>query len=540
MMEDTAKKLCKLFEDAKGLRQLKDTQLKFVSKYVMPNRGDFGTSSSLASGGVFDTTAVEALKNLAAVLTAGLTPPMLKWLNGRIENKYIASQPEVKAWVNSVELHLLDRVFNNPHSGFAQQNHQFLKDLAGYGTSCMFAERVNDIIIFNAIHLQQVYFLEDHAGRPDTVFRRYDMTARQLEAKFGEENLPSRVQTQLKSRPNEKVECVHIVMPKKDYVRMGGDNTREMSVHDFVSTHLCLNEKHVMDVKGFYEMPYIIARWDKRTDEIYGIGPGIDALPNIFASNKLAKTLIEVAEKMGNPPIFMNDDSVARPLNLNAGGVNFVEFDQNGRPMVQPFDLRARPGDLDALLKGFQTAIRAAFFTDRMEQKEGTPVSATEILDNQQIRLSLTGPHINRIETEYLAPMVERAFYLEMRAGNLPPIPEILNGHTIRFEFASPLSKLQRSQELMAANKFLGATQVIWQSHPDALDVIKSDESLTYFADLAGYPQQLIRSDQEIAAVRQARAEQQQMQQVLSAGTDASGIIKNLSQADALSRQASE
>lgn len=535
-MDDLANKLCKLYEEAKGLRQLKENQLKYVSKYVTPNRGDFGTSTNLASGGVFDTTAVEASKNLAAILVNGLTPPSLKWLSGRVKDDKLMAVKEVREWLNAVDHHLLDKVFNNPESKFSQQNHQFLRDLPTYGTSCMLVERVDDETIFNSIHLQQVYFLEDHRGMPDTVFRKYEMTARQLAAKFGEENLPSKVKSDLMNRPNEKVECVHIVLPKADFKRLGGESSRDIAVHDFVSVNIATTERAILDIKGYYELPYTIARWDRRTDELYGTGPGLDALPNIFACNKVAKTLIEVTEKLGNPPIFMNDDSAARPLNLNAGGINYIEFDQNGRPLVQPFNTAARPQDLEALLIGFRMAIKTAFFVDKIEQREGTPASATEILDNQQIRLSLTGPHINRIETEYLSQVVERVFSLEMRAGTLPPIPEVLNGVEVHFEFVSPLSKLQRGQELLSANKFLGATQVLWQSHPDSLDVIKVDESIAYFAELAGYPLKLMRSKSEVEGIRQERQQNQMTQQAMSAATDASGIIKNLSQADALNR----
>lgn len=538
-MEELSGKLVRLFDQAKKMRTLRESDLRDVSKYLMPNRGDFGSSTSLTSRGVFDTTGIEALKSLSSVIINGLTPPSMKWLTGSVDKGQFKGVKAVKDWLSAVEHYLLDNVFNEVDSGFAQQNAQFIKDTLAYGTGCMFIERLEKQIIFTAIHLEQVYFFEDYTGKPDTVFRSYQMTPRQIEAKFGAENMSQGLIDRLETCPNDMEDCLHIVMPKKDYERAGGVITRENVVHDFVSIHMCQCDKHIMSIKGYYELPYIIARWDKRTNEIYGVGPGIDSLPNVLTANKIRRLLIAGVEFSIMPTTLVSDDSVIKPESIRPGAIIPVEFDQNGRPMMQTLNQQANLRDGEAILQSVRLEIKSAFFVDKLDQREGTPATATEILDNQQIRISLTGPHINRFESEYLSQIVERAFSLEQRAGTLPPPPPELDGMTVKFKFQSPLSKAQRQQELLSLNKVFGATQIILQSHPEVLDVYDPDKLQIYYSDLGGIPPEVMRSEAAFASVRNQRKEQQAQQQQQSSVSDASGVIKNLSQADALSRQTS-
>lgn len=533
-MTEFSGRLHKFFEDAKVLRNLKEQQLKQVSRYVMPHRGDFNSTTALQSQGVFDTTAVEALKSIAAILTNGLTPPSLVWINGEIEGSETDQSAGLKLGISIIQKHLLNRVFNLPETGFHQQNHQFLKDLVAYGTACMFMERLENNTVFSAIHLEQIYFLENYAGAPDTVFRCYKMTVRQIADKYGQDTLPDNLADKVLTAPHEEIDCVHIVLPKKDYLRLGGGQSKEIKNYDIVSVHMLLPMKHIVATKGYYELPYIISRWDKRTNELYGVGPGLDALPNILAANSLQRDLLSGVQFGIRPVNLVSDDSVVKPESIRPGALLPVEFDQSGRPLFQQLQPTANLRDGAEMLAQIRMNIKAAFFVDRMEQREGTPATATEILDNQQIRISLTGPHINRLETEYLTPMVERAFNLEQRAGALPQLPPEMDGKNIRFKFQSPLAKTQRQQELASLNRVLGATQVIWQSHPDALNLYDPIKLMTYFSDLGGVPPEVIRSPEELSAVMAQQQEQRAAQQELAAGTDASNIIKNLSQANAV------
>jgi hypothetical protein len=69
---------------------------------------------------------------------------------------------------------------------------------------------------------------------------------------------------------------------------------------------------------------------------------------------------------------------------------------------------------------------------------------------------------------------------------------------------------------------FIGTLAQITQN-PAVLDKLNADEAVDEVAEMQGVPPKLIRSDEEVAAMRQARAQQMQqaqMMQMMQAGAE--------------------
>ena len=95
-------------------------------------------------------------------------------------------------------------------------------------------------------------------------------------------------------------------------------------------------------------------------------------------------------------------------------------------------------------------------------------------------------------------------------------VPE-LQGKELKIEFISILAMAQKQAGIAAINQtvgFIGNLAALTQN-PDVMDKLNTDEAVDEIAEMQGVPPKLIRSDEEVAAMRQARAEQmQQMQQM--------------------------
>jgi hypothetical protein len=104
----------------------------------------------------------------------------------------------------------------------------------------------------------------------------------------------------------------------------------------------------------------------------------------------------------------------------------------------------------------------------------------------------------------------------------LPPPPEEIAGQELRLEFRSSLALAQRAGELANIQQALAIAGGMAQMFPAVLDKINADRVLEIMEDVLGLDPQIVRGADQVAAIRQARTEQEQQmagqQQALAAG----------------------
>ena len=143
--------------------------------------------------------------------------------------------------------------------------------------------------------------------------------------------------------------------------------------------------------------------------------------------------------------------------------------------------------------------------------------TAEEIRARKEEFLRETGPVFGRLETGYTAPKVERAFMIKLRAGGFAPIPEILQGRSIRFEYESPVKRIRQQIEAAAARVWAQELIVLSEFKPEALDLINTDELGRFSAEAIGVPPKIVNSKDVVEAIREQRAEAMQAQQEAAA-----------------------
>ena len=149
----------KNLDKLKSRRANYDSVNQDITDYVLPNRGDFTTHRAPGDQKdriVFDSTAVTANQNLAAVISQGLTDPNSTFFRFRTKDADIGKRDDVKLWLEELEKTVFD-IFTSGEAGFPQQNHEMLLDLGGYGTSTMFISEDESTgnITFQTRHLDR-------------------------------------------------------------------------------------------------------------------------------------------------------------------------------------------------------------------------------------------------------------------------------------------------------------------------------------------------------------------------------------------------
>jgi len=529
---EMVQKLFRRFDELKSQKLPYNNKWDEIAEFVLPNRGDFITKRSPGTTRqrrLFDSTAIQANNFLASTLHGGLTNPSVKWFSLISANTNINAVHEVKQYLDTAS-NILFEIFNNPDTNFQSQNHELFLDLLAYGTACMYVDWVKDRgMRFKAIHLSEIYIAEDMTGHIDTVFREFEFTARQAAQFWGKNSLSLEIQKSLLEEPDKKFTFIHCVKPNEDFE----PGSMKVTKLPFASIYLERDSRHLVEKRGYHEMPYLVPRWNKLVGETYGQSPAWNALPDIRMVNKIAETTIKAYELSVNPPIMMADDGVMLPLQTRPGGVNFGAIDPvTLRPRMQPFNSGADPRAGENAEEQKRKAIRDAYFIDPLLNDTRKNMTATEVLQRQEEKLRLIGPQIGRIQSEYLSPLIIRVYGIAQREGLLPQLDDqladIVESGGLEIEYTAPLARTQRSQEPVAIQRTLELFTPLVQINPNLLDILDMDEAFRLVADINGVPSNILRSRLEMQQIQQAQQQQAQQQQQIALAVQGAEQVANL------------
>lgn len=157
------------------------------------------------------------------------------------------------------------------------------------------------------------------------------------------------------------------------------------------------------------------------------------------------------------------------------------------------------------------------------------PIEAVnEMRDEKMLQI---GPVLDRLNDELLDPAIDRIFNIMMRRGMLPPPPDELQGQPLRVEYTSVMAQAQKSVGIGSIERFVGfignMAAAGFQQAADKLDV---DQAIDEYGDMLGVPTTITKSDEQVQAEREQRAQQQQAAQSLQMSSGAADIAKTLSQ----------
>jgi hypothetical protein len=256
------------------------------------------------------------------------------------------------------------------------------------------------------------------------------------------------------------------------------------------------------------------------------------ALPDIKMINKMAETTIKAAQKMVDPPLLVPDDSFVLPVRTQPGGLNF--YRSGSRDTITPLNIGANtPLGLN-IEEQRRTAIKQAYYIDQLLMSQNIQMTATEVMQRNEEKMRLLAPVLGRLQSEMLQPLINRTFNILLRKGILPPAPEELQGQTIDIEYVSPLARSQKQGDVQAILRTLEIITPMSQMSP-VMDFIDSDRMVNHLASVLGVPSKVIRSVDEVQAIRQQRAaaqqqaaQQQQDMQLAEAGGKVAPLVKEL------------
>ncbi|MDP6569722.1 MAG: portal protein [Candidatus Marinimicrobia bacterium] len=474
---------------------------------------------------VYDSTAIRSNDLLASSLQGSLTSNSALWAKIKIAGDDFNSDDAVRGWLDGTSTAMF-RAFND--SNYTLEMAEFFLDLTSVHTACVLIEedtiekRGFNGLNFRAYPIMDYVFEENHKGIVDTVIRKCTFTGRQAKQKFGDK-AGKKVLQAAKKGDEQSFNYLHLVMPIKEYGggRFGNPGWK------FTDVYISCEDEVITRKGGYFEFPYVVARWAKASGEKYGRGPTNNALPDIKTLNAAISYMLQAWAKDINPSRLV-PDSLGFTIK-DVPGTNipvperFIEAIQKGALTSQ-----ARWEVSQHMVSDLRQAIKEAYFTDQLQIQKKAQMTATESAITFDLMQRLLGPVFGKIEKSVFTPMVERVFGIMLRAEAFDEAPPQLEGQGLEIEYVGPLARSQRMGEVAAIRKWLEALGLIGQFQPSVFDVPDFDEIAVDMGRLVGVKEKYINSEDTIIQVRdarQAQIQQDKQQERLMESADAMGKL---------------
>jgi len=410
MLQDT-KQLQQMYRRAIDARAPWINRWDTARRYTMPS-----TDDDIAT--LFDSTAADAVDNLAASLYSLITPPESLWMDLIPESD---ESPNAEIATSVFRAHLND-------SNFYTTIHQCYMDLVVCGTACLFmAENpigASSAFSFTAIPMYDIAIL------PNAVFHTTSIRACDIATRFPTWTPPKDISDKMKRDPEMPLKMVQSLVGT-DFVAwldVGGDI-----------------ENNIVSTGTFETNPYIIFRWSLASGELYGRSPVMRALPDIKTANKVVELVLKNATIAVSGIWQADDDGVINlnNINLTPGAIIPKAVGSSGlTPLASGADF-----DVSQLvLKDLRERIRHALLADRLGLLSDKEMTATEILARNADMMRILGATYGRLLHEFIRPLVDRGLQILSRRGIIDQIK--LNSDA-ELKYIAPITKMAIAENII-------------------------------------------------------------------------------------------
>ena len=508
------------FDALESLRKTLDDTLQAIEKFILPYRGEFFkplTSEfevEWRRRKIYDSTAPVACNLLAAQIHSNLTSPSVRWFSLRFRDAEINDRQDVKKWLQEVEERIWQALLE---SDFNMEIAETYLDLCGYGTACLFMEEMDENewqgLNFTAMPVRDSYF--EHGGDDKVLrfYRRLQYTQLQLEDRFPNLDEVHKSRKGGAKDVDEKMDVIFCIYERPGYKDINIAQRLEPTARPYAYKYVLHADSYELEEGGYYEMPAFVPRWQKVSGSRWGFSPAFVCLSDVLQLNEVVAQTSESRAKAIDPPMLTTERGILSDLDLSSGGLTVVTaLDEIG-----PLFTGARFDQAEAEIERLQKSIRSTFYIDKLELKDSPQMTATEVMVRYERMQRQFAPTLGRLQADLLDPLVTQALHVLLRAGQLPKVPQIALEQELDIEYTGPIPRAQRNEVAQATSMWIGELGGLANVMPDILDVPNTDAVARALADMRGVPAKLLNSEEDVAAVRKTRAEQQVAMQELAA-----------------------
>ncbi len=481
-MDNSAKELVKrsdkLFAAKDGLNSLHQT----IAEHFYPARANFTTELSLNdefASHLFDSSPPLAHRDLSNAFSAMLRPRGQQWFKASVSDDALREAGRVGEFLEFVTKTMWNTLYAR-RSRFSRATKEGDGDFAAFGYCIISAELPDDGtagLRHRCHHPKDCAFAEDVDGEPDTIFRNFWWSARQIKQRWGSETgaLHREVLKACEKDPDKLFKLRHAILPAVDY-----EYTRrpKPGKAKWVSVYIDVDNQHLISEAPSFDFRYVIPRWQTIQGSPYAVSPAaMISLPDARMIQNMARVMLEAGEKTVDPPMKVTKGAVPGEINVYAGGVTWVEKDYDERTgrSIEPIHL---PKDVRLgveMLNRTQAMITEAWYLNKLQlpQQGAKTAFETAQLIEEYIRAAI--PLFEPMETSYNGALLDLDFAIMARAGAFGDPREwpddLFDGEgravtDIMFAFSNPLQDAIEKNKVMQFQGTMGLMGLAAQFDP--------------------------------------------------------------------------
>lgn len=457
---------------------------------------------------IIDSTAGLALRTLQAGMMGGITSPARPWFKLATPDKSLMEFWPVKTWLAQVE--------DQMRSVFLRSNlYNVLPvlygDLGQFGTAAVTVESDADRVVrFQSLPPGSYAVANNDAQLVDTLHREIEFTVRQAVTRFGIDRVSQRVREAYNDgRVNDVVKVLHSIYPNPDH-----DPKKLYAKHKrFSSCWIDMgdNTEGFLLESGFDEFPALVPRWQTVGEDAYGSEcPGMIALGDVRSLQSYERKTAKAVDKQIDPPLKGPSSLRNSVVTLLPGGINWTDerAGTEGLRPVHEVNFRIEGAELKS--DQIRRRISRAYFEDlflMLAQSDRRQITAREVEERHEEKLLMLGPVLERLNQELLDPLIDRTYNFMDAAGMIPPAPPELQGMPLKVEYISIMAQAQKMLGIAAVDRFASFVGNLSAVNQAVLDKMDMDQAADEYGMMLGVSPRIIRSDEDVAAMRQERAQ---------------------------------
>jgi hypothetical protein len=510
-------------QEMKRERMREEPQWRDLARMLRPDCQDFDPRSQKDRDGFdsFDSTPLYALDNFVGGIFGEATNPADRWFELGIDDENLMKFAPVKQWLWDAAS-VIYASLSPAVSQFYSEAPAWIADMGAFGDSFMWQEEYvgENRLIERAIPIGEMFKDVDAAGMTNRLHREFMLTGRRAKY-WWRDRAPN-------MRDDEQAMFVHAVYPNPDF-RPRALGPRGMR---YLSCYVSPDKRDFSVVGGYHELPGHELQWNKRSGRSWATGPGHNALADMRMADEMQRSNLTAMQFDAEPMFLVQNEDIMTAADIAPHSVIYGGVNEQGKDQVRTL---ARGENLHFPLAGIEqvrSAIREAFYFGIMQLVSRPQMTATEFLGFKEEKLKLLAPNLVRIHRG-LAGFIGRRAGILARASQLPPMPPELANKGINVNFVSPFAKVQKAAKARGVIQYwqgLGQIFAATGEH-DIFDNGDQDASARILHDaLSGVPE-IQRDPRDIAARRQARAQQVAQQQQLEQAAQGASIVADVSHA---------
>ena len=469
-------------------------------------------------------------QRLASAIHSNAFPANDYWFDYAIVRADGSVNDEKKDWCRKAR----DMVHQKIRQGtnFYQESHAMMNSLVVLGTAGFYTYYKNGALHFRHIPVHKNFYISTNPdGEVNMVALLHQWTAKEAIEEYGEAAVSDRIRDVFKlggGGGEQTFPFVQLIYPKKLY----GENYKPSAGgKPYGDVTVEYESGRVVRVSQHGGFPFAVPRFDVYSDDTYGRSPAMSAMAEIKSANALRKMMLDAGVRSIKPPLFVS--GLLGNVNLEAGAVNrSANFTKDS---VWTFPSPANFPIGKELMVDILEALKSAFYIDVFQAVEqGKYMTATEVTARTRNKIDNLAPIVSRIQKEFSSKVMLRCLELLIENGDLEPPPVEDDESYLKVAYVSSLDAMIQQGVAAKTMGFVGQVAQIAQAiqvYPDLENTLNTDAILMSLGDANMLPAEFFRNPEEVAARRQAQAQQQQILAQSQADMNNSQTVANLAKA---------